>query len=128
MAATPSTDGSPAPWQRHNVPPLPNPASHTPPAPRSRTCSVAAAMSSIHPEREKLPSEWPQPRKLRVRTSQPISVAMRSASSGNDLPDAGDSRPRTGNPWHNTSAGTGPDDGWGSERCADRVSPDDRKR
>ncbi len=30
---------------------------------------------------------------------------MRSAISGNDCPDWGDSRPRVGNPWQSTSPG-----------------------
>ena len=40
---------------------------------------------------EKSPSARPQPRKLMVRTTHPISPAIRSANSGNDFPDAIDS-------------------------------------
>ena len=71
---------------------------HTPDTPSCCTCSTAAEMSSSHPPNEKSPSDCPQPRKLIVRTSHPISLAIRPASSGNDWPDAGASRPRIGNP------------------------------
>ena len=63
--------------------------------------------SASQPPTEKSPSEPPVPRKLNVNTIQPMSRAMRSASSGNVRPEASEPRGGVGKSWQRTSAGTG---------------------
>ena len=46
------------------------------------------------------------PRKLKVKTIQPISRAMRSASSGNVSPEASEPRGGVGKSWQRMTAGT----------------------
>lgn len=93
IAATPRISLSIAAAHNAMEPPLPNPPAHT-----SRTSGIsrrkaqAASMSSRQPCIEKLPSESPHPRNVNTKAIQPISVAMRSASSGKERAD---SRP----PW-----------------------------
>ena len=93
IAATPRISVSMAAAQSAIEPPLPKP-----PAQTSRTSGMArrnaqaASMSSRQPCMEKFPSESPHPRKVNTMAIQPISVAMRSASSGNERAE---SRP----PW-----------------------------
>ena len=48
----------------------------------------------------------PVPRKLNVNTIQPMSRAMRSASSGKVRPEASEPRGGVGKSWHRTTAGT----------------------
>ena len=62
--------------------------------------------SASQPPTEKSPSEPPVPRKLNVKTIQPMSRAMRSASSGNVRPDASEPRGGVGKSWQRTTAGT----------------------
>ena len=85
---------------------MPNPAIHTPPT-SSTPCrkSLAARRSSSHPASEKSPSESPHPRKQSTSTAQPSSVAIRSASSGNDLADSCPPPRPLGKPWPMTRPG-----------------------
>ncbi len=62
--------------------------------------------SASQPPTEKSPSEPPVPRKLKVKTIQPMSRAMRSASSGNVRPEASEPRGGVGKSWHRMTAGT----------------------
>src|SRR5438105_4956079 len=109
--ATPRTRSSSAARMIDSDPPVLDPASHTPPTSLRSDITVTAWLrSDSQPSSEKSPSEAPVPRKLKVRTAQPVSRARRSASSG--YVDAELSPPRgpVGNPWHSTSPGTRFDD------------------
>ena len=63
---------------------------------------MAARRSVSQPDREKSPSDAPAPRKLKVRTVQPVSAASRSANSGKVWPDVAEPPGPAGNPWHST--------------------------
>ncbi|MDZ7732142.1 MAG: hypothetical protein U5R31_02705 [Acidimicrobiia bacterium] len=82
-AATPRTLAVRAAAHVATAPPVPNPASHRPLSDwLAEKAPMADSRSSTQPASEKSPGDRPHPRKLKVSTDQPISVAIRSASSG----------------------------------------------
>ena len=99
------------PAQIASAPPVPNPASHTP---VSACCSlevVDGGEQVVQPpaEREVALRAAAAPRNENVSTAHPISVAMRSASSGNSV--CSDLAVRRADrrelPWQSTSPGSG---------------------
>ena len=106
MAATPRTRASSAAAHTVSAPPGAEPGHPHPADVVDLVQVVAGRLQVVEPPRsEKSPSESPQPRKQTTSTDQPSSVAMRSASSGNDLADSRPPPRPLGNPWPMTRPG-----------------------